>query len=140
MHVLVDAQTQVVGNPLADAGRVVVVDVGCDAADDRDAERDEAGEKCDAQRMAPDAPLMRPFEPLRQMMLAERIVEHQLQGPGRGEAHGDLEHHRDEHDQEPGPVWLDKSQHEARPVVHGRSGDVRRETRELEIPPEASRN
>ncbi len=114
MQVRVDADSQVVGNPLADARRVVVVDVGRDRAEDCDRERRDAGEKRHAERVAADSVLVRPGEPRRELVLAERIVENELERPRRGEAHRDLDEHRHEYDEEPPMVRPKELQHEAR--------------------------
>ena len=63
MQMLVDAEAQVVGDPLADAGGVVVVDIGRDRADDGDRRASSARKQRDAKRMLAKAVVMRPGEP-----------------------------------------------------------------------------
>ena len=78
MEMLVNANPQIVGDPLPNACRVVIVDIGRDRADNRDDQRGDAGEQRDAKRVASKAVVVRPLQPMRQVVLSERIVEHEL--------------------------------------------------------------
>jgi hypothetical protein len=78
--------------------------------------------------MAPEPIVVRPRKPLGQPVIAERVVEDELQRPRCGEAHQRLDHHRGEHDDQPtaiGPDQLaDERQHRAlhRRHCRGRGG------------------
>ena len=78
MEMLVNADSQIVGDPLSDARGVIVVDVGGDRADDRDDQGGDAREQRHAQRVSSKAVVVRPLQPMRQMVFAECIVEHEL--------------------------------------------------------------
>ena len=58
---------------------------------------------------------------MRQLVVAERVVEDELEGPRRGQAHRDLDQHGDEHDHQPAPVGPDELEHQARqlPLLRG---------------------
>ena len=112
MEMLVDADAQVVRHVLADAFGEIVVDIARDRADHGDDDGQHAGEKRDPQRVPPEPVLMRPFEGLRELVGAERVVQHELQRPRRGKAHQRLDQHRREHDCEPLAVGADELAHE----------------------------
>jgi hypothetical protein len=67
--------------------------------------------------VAADPKVVRPRKPLGQPVIAERVVEDELQRPRCGKAHQRLDHHRGEHDDQPaaiGPDQLaDQRQHRA---------------------------
>ena len=93
---------------------VVVVDVGRHGADDGDDQGGEAREQRHAQRVASDAVVVRPRQPVRQLVVAERVVEHQLERPRRREAHRDLDQHRNEHDGKPPVVGPQQFKYQVR--------------------------
>ena len=78
MQMLVDANPQIIGDPLPNACRVVIVDVGRDRADNGNDQRGDACEQRHAKRVASKAVVVRPLQPMRQVVLAECIVEHKL--------------------------------------------------------------
>ena len=78
MEMLVNANPQIVGDPLPNACRVIIVDIGRDRTDNRNDQRGDAGEQRHAERVASKAVVVRPLQPMRQVVFAERIVEHKL--------------------------------------------------------------
>ncbi len=54
--------------------------------------------------MPVEAGAVRPFQPLRQMVRAERIVEHEFQRPRRGQRHQHFDQHGCEHDRQPASI------------------------------------
>ena len=100
----VEADPQVVGDPLTDAGGEIIINVGCHRGNDGDKQGRQTGEQRDPDRVASDAVAMRPGEPIRQFVVHKSIVENQLERPRCGKAHRDLRQHRDEYDHQPGPV------------------------------------
>ena len=124
VQMLVDADAQIVGHPLPDAGGVVIVDVGGDRREDGNHQRRDAGEQRDAEGVATETVVMRPREPMRQLVVSKRVVEDQLKRPRRREAHRDLDQHGDENDYQPAPVGPHELQHQPRQLTlrHGRSG------------------
>ena len=78
MQMLINAKSQIVGHPLSNACGVIVVDIGRDGADNRN---DQCGDTCeqrDAERVSSKAVVVSPLQPMRQVVLAECIVEHKL--------------------------------------------------------------
>src|SRR4030081_419975 len=63
--------------------------------------------------LAEAAIFMRPVEPVRQMVIAERVVDDELEGPGRGKASADLDQHGDKHDRQPAAIGTKKIEHQA---------------------------
>jgi hypothetical protein len=113
MEMLVDAQTQIARNPLSDAGRKIVIDIACDCADDRACERCDACKQCHAQRMLAKAGVfMRPIQPVRQMVVAERIVDDELERPRRSQTGADLDKHGEKDDGQPAAIGSQKLDHQ----------------------------
>ena len=75
MKMLVNANSQIVGDPLSNAGCIVIVDIGRDRADNRDDQRGDAGEQRNAKGMASKTVVVRPSKPVRQVVLSERVVK-----------------------------------------------------------------
>ena len=110
MQMLVDPQAKVVGDPLPGAGGGVIVDIAGDSSDDCDRQRCNAREQGDAERVLAEAGIfVRPVQPMRQMMVAQRIVDHELERPGSGKAHRDFDKHGGKHDREPAAIRPQKT-------------------------------
>ena len=104
VEVVVDPQPQVVGDVLADALGVVVVDVRRDRAedgDDHDECRRHGGE---AHLVIGDSRPDEVRDPVGHRMVADDAVENDLQGPRPGQAHRRLDQHRGQDDHEPAPI------------------------------------
>ncbi len=78
MKMLVNSDPQIVGDPLPNACRVVIVDIGRDCADNRDDQGGDACEECNAKGMAAKTVVVRPGQPVGQVVFSERVVKNKL--------------------------------------------------------------
>ena len=70
------------------------------------------GEQGDAERVALNSVVVRPREQFGQLVMSERVVQHQLERPGCREAHGDLDQHCDKYDKQPAAVRPNEPEHQ----------------------------
>ncbi len=97
LQVMISAHAQIVGDPLADALGVVVVDVGGDGADDGDHDEGEGGKGGDVELVASlqhGAEQM--MKPGSELVVADDVVEDDLQRPWGREAHRRFDQHAEE--------------------------------------------
>ena len=78
MKMLVNANSQIVGDPLSNACRVVIVDIGRDRADHRDDQRGDARKQRNAKGMASKTVVVRPSQPVGQVVLSKCVVQNEL--------------------------------------------------------------
>ena len=113
LEMMIEPLAQIVRHILRDALGVIVVDVTRERADRRDddhAERRDAGQR---QRVFARGKIAQPGEKLRQLVMADHVIDDDLQRPRRGDAHGRLDEHRDENDDQPFAVRPDQFEDEA---------------------------
>ena len=108
LQVVVHAHAQVVGDPLAGALGVVVVDVGGECAEGRDDDVEAGCDERDMQAVAAfEHVAEEPVKPGRDLVVADDVVEDDLERPGRGETHEGLDQHRHEDDGEGAAIGPD---------------------------------
>ena len=114
LEMVIGAHTQVVGDPLADALGVVVVDVRGDRLKDGNGDKSERSHECDMEPLA--ATQHRPdqvTEPGGEPVVADDVVDNYLERPGRSQGHDRFHQHGEEDDDQRSTIWLDQSGNEA---------------------------
>ena len=112
LQVIEHSDAQVVRDPLSDALRVVVVDVRGHAADDRDEDHGDGGDGGESHLALGQREIADPMQPVRQRMVAEHVVDDDLEWPWPCHAHGRLDHHRNDDHDEPRAIRPHELEHE----------------------------
>ncbi len=113
LEVVVQAVAQVVRHPLRHALGVVVLDVACHRAHRGDEHHPDGSNSRQLHLVASEHGDVQGRQPFGHLVAADDIVDDDLQGPRRRQAHHRLQQHGREDDQQPAPVGTQQLAHQA---------------------------